>query len=217
MKNNIKVISFDIGNTIYKLDNNNRICNKIANIVNKDIKIVRPVYEVVFYYSNTSLEEKVISFCDKLDVLQYKDEIFNCISNIIINPKLSYVDNNIVGLLEKLKKEKFTLIAISKSSNIHHDFKNQELLKYFDYIFRTADYNLSKRDEKFYTLISEKLHVNNDQIIHIGNNYIDDFSFPKKYKLHTILYNAPTYPKNCATLENVYQKIHEICQKLDKN
>ena len=94
--------------------------------------------------------------------------------------------------------------------------KGQQLLDNFDYIFRTADFGLTKRDARLYSIIESKLGVDANQIIHIGDAYYDDYIYPQKYGINTILYNNQRYNERCKSRIEVYGKIKAIVKKLNK-
>lgn len=210
----IKVISFDIGNTLYKTNSKNSISHKLAEYLDVDYIKLKPEYQRIFDYSNGSLDNKIKNLCKVFKKEKNISQVKNVIIKAIDEYKQEPVDINIEKLLHELKADGFVLICISKSSNLQAEIKGQQLLNNFDYIFRTADFGLTKRDPELYTIIEEKLDVNANQIIHIGDAYYDDYVYPQKYGINTILYNNPRYEESCKSINELYEKIKAIAKKL---
>lgn len=208
----IKVISFDIGNTLYKSNNKNSISYKLANAMNVNYVNFKTEYQRIFDYSNDCLDIKIKNLCKIFNKEDFISQAKNIIETTIEKCELEPIDKDVEKLLRKLKTDGYILICISKSSNLQAQIKGQYLLKYFDYIFRTADFGLSKRDFKLYSIIASKLKVNPNQIIHIGDAYYDDYIYPQKYGINTILYNNKRYTGNCNSLKELYKKIKIIAK-----
>ncbi len=46
----------------------------------------------------------------------------------------------------------------------------------------------------------------------IGDAYYDDYIYPQKYGINTILYNNKRYAKSCHSLKELYKKIKIIAK-----
>lgn len=87
-----------------------------------------------------------------------------------------------LGTIKKLSK-KFDLIIISnaKKEFIEIQIEESKIKEYFSYTFSSiSDFNVVKKRPKVYTQICDKLKINTNEIIHIGDNKEFDFESPQK-------------------------------------
>lgn len=61
--------------------------------------------------------------------------------------------------------------------------------KFFKYFFTSKDLGFQKPDERFFTAITEKIKINPEQCIMIGDNYEKDIIGAKAVGMKTILFN----------------------------
>jgi len=105
-------------------------------------------------------------------------------SDVLLQRYVNYIEllPDTKEVLEKLQ-ERYTLIIASNAARI---FVEKELLStgiahYFTHIISaTTDYNLVKKQEKFYQKLCTTLNVHTDQLIHVGDHLIYDFYVPSK-------------------------------------
>lgn len=206
----IKVISFDIGDTLYKTNGKNSVSHKLAEFFGIGYVKFKSEYQKIFDYTNKPLEAKIENLCKNFNKEDFVRQVSDIIEKTINEYGHEPVDYNIEKLLQNLKSDGYILICISKSSNLQAQIKGQKILEYFDHIFRTAEFELSKRDARLYAIIESKLEVNANEIIHIGDAYYDDYIFPQKYGMNAILYNNHKHNESCKSTMEIYEKIREI-------
>jgi len=85
-------------------------------------------------------------------------------------------------ILEKLyNKYNLILISNAKREFIDIELEKSNLKQYFYLIFSSiSDFNMVKKVSDFYSMICNRIGVNPDQIIHIGDHKEFDYKIPKK-------------------------------------
>lgn len=94
-----------------------------------------------------------------------------------------YIDTypEVLDVLKRLYK-KYTLIIISNAKRefIKIELKETNIRKYFSNVFSSiSDFHKVKKVTDFYSMICDKLEVNPNEIIHIGDNMEFDYTIPK--------------------------------------
>lgn len=165
----IKVISFDIGNTLVNNNNNISFYKQLFNETCIDEEVLKKKYRDHFLKRNISKQE----FCDavKLDK--------NKLDKIIYN---SYKDENEFALFSDVKKtlvslrQNYTLYAVSNKNYCNpYNLNYYGLDKYFDREIYSCELGHAKPEIGFFEKILEGESINNNEIIHIGDSYKSDY------------------------------------------
>ena len=185
----IKVVAFDIGNTIYKVDIGNTVSLNLSKIFNLPKEKVKLSYKKIFNKNNYSLEKLTKMLCKELDVSKY-NEVLKYFKNICTrNKKSEYIDENILGLIKDLKNVGIKVVLNSNSNILHKNLVDKDLDKLVDFTFRTYQVGYQKEDEAYYRYIEKKLNVKSEEIINIGDNLFVDYEMPKRFGWNAILFN----------------------------
>lgn len=179
----IKIISFDLDGTLIKstfadlvwleglpkiYSQEKGICFKKAKefIIKEYDKIGnyrREWYDLEYWFNRFNLK---YSWKDILE--EYRDSIE------------TYPE--VLDVLIKLNK-KFDLIVSSnaKIEFIQIELEESNLFEFFTYVFSsTSDFNKVKKIADFYSMVCEKIGVNPDEMIHIGDHKEFDFLIPRQ-------------------------------------
>lgn len=185
----IKVISFDIGNTIYVT---NKFINKleiISKIFSIDYFKIKQAYKNTFQIMNQDFDSICSDFCKKLNI-DYNQTTKSQLKNVFISNSTNYeyVDDSIIDLLKKLKNHGYIIITFS--DNCKHNYHIDKVLgQYVDYTFNSYELGFLKTDSQAYHIIEKKLKVHSNEILHIGDNFNTDYLFPIINGWNAFLYN----------------------------
>lgn len=204
----IKVISFDIGNTLYLCKYSSMKMDIISNKYNIPKKKVMEAYKKTFQVLNEDFNIICKSFFELLNI-EFNEKNLNYLKKIFISKdkKRFYIDNKIVDLLKMLKENNFTLITFSNNCKYNH-IENEIIDKYFDYKFNSFEMGYTKNSSKSFDYITKELNVARNEILHIGDNYNSDYVKPIENGLNAVLYNNNEY--DCIKLENIYDLVKII-------
>jgi len=116
-------------------------------------------------------------------------------------------------VLKRLHK-KYDLIIISnaKKEFIDIELKESRLKKYFTYVFSsTSDFRKVKKIAEFYLMICDKLRIEPNEMIHIGDHKEFDYQIPKKVGIRSFYLNREEKNKEKFTVSNLleFEKIIE--------
>lgn len=85
--------------------------------------------------------------------------------------------------LEKLSK-KFKLVIASNAAREFIEVTTKSLRKYFSALFSsTTDFGLVKKTPKFYLKLLEKLRIEKEELLHVGDHYEFDYLVPKRLRI----------------------------------
>ncbi len=216
MRENIKVIFFDRGNTTnncrFGLSNddketirNENLTEAINSRFNKNIHFNSVVYNIIQPWKSTfkerdkrgyeiKLEGYIADFLDKYNINHNQEDIHE----IIMGYGRSHVEwdipNDGITELFQFIKGKGSKIGILSNSAMHGDiYKNiydyYGLSQYIDdYVF-SYDINFRKPDKNIFLYACERLSVNPENCIMVGDKIDKDIIGAKKVGMRTIWYN----------------------------
>ena len=87
----------------------------------------------------------------------------------------SYISNNVLSLIKKIKKLGYKVICVSNSCCLIESDLGNELLKMLDGVYYSLDLGYTKSYEKLYEIIEKKLNVKKGEVLHIGDTLISDY------------------------------------------
>ena len=175
----IKVISFDIGNTLLcdKSNNENYNIKALATLINLPYDKVRLVYKDVFQRKKGSLDELLDLFCIQLDI-PVTDELKDFfVKKFDINDN-SLISTENIELLKKLKNMGYKVILFSNSCTLIKNKLDKKQLDMVDEIFYSYDIGYTKSDSESYKYIEKKMGYKPDEFLHIGDNFNSDYKNP---------------------------------------
>lgn len=180
----IKVVSFDIGNTIYKFENK---INKISEKFNIDYEIVYKNYKEIFQRSNKELTDKIKLFCNKVGISNsYYSFFYDLFNN---NDKGVLIFSDTYDVLKKIKDRNIKIILFSNSHKDNTNRLDPKLLSLIDKIYFSCNIGHSKEEEESFNYIIDDLKIKPNEIVHIGDSYNNDYLMPKKMGWNAILIN----------------------------
>ncbi|MDX1799163.1 MAG: HAD family hydrolase, partial [Candidatus Lokiarchaeia archaeon] len=98
------------------------------------------------------------------------------------------------------------LISNAKREFIDIELEESKLKKYFSFIFSsTSDFNMVKKVSDFYLMICNKLSLNPNQIIHIGDHEEFDYKIPKKIGINSFYLNREKTSKGKFVVYNLQE------------
>lgn len=207
MKNEIKAITFDLWGTL--LDNNIKY-NKYHELLSQYIidKFGLNYFQNMFV-ENMNKEQ----FLQDVLVLFGKEEMKIADKLLKKQTKDFSIFSDVKKIFELKKKYNIKIGIISNASfRTFELLKNIKEIKKFDSIVISYEYEIKKPNKKIFEISAKKLQVPLDNIIHIGDNYIDDFDGPKKQGIKTILLDRHNgYPE----IKNRIKSFNEIKNILD--
>ena len=223
MKNkNKKIITFDIWDTILKRKCNPEeiklfTCQYIYFNYKEYLKQeYNDIYKI--YKARNSLENK-ISQKNQADGYDYEfliNELFIMLKDTIFNQqikgieknlleveinhemKMTYVNPEFLELINAYKNE--TKFCISDfymtSKDLSKILEYHDVLKYFDKIYSSADFLVTKRTGNLFKLFLEKEKCSVNDILHVGDNSVSDEKIPNELGIKTRRITSNTiFPK----------------------
>lgn len=182
IKPKIKAITFDIWGTIL---NNTETYNKYHTELSNWI-----IDKFGFNYYDNMFVENIDKkqFLDDVKIL-FGTEDVKYVTNLIKKQVKKFkVYSDVKYIFELQKKYKLKIGIISNASfRTHELLKNWKDLKKFDSVVISYEYEFKKPNKLIFETSARKLKIPLKNIIHIGDNYIDDFDGPKKQGINTII------------------------------
>lgn len=199
----IRIISFDIGNTLIESNGKSKI-QEIEELIKRDRKEFIKDYKVAFQTNTKDFTEQIKWFLkhintDEKDYQQMYDGIVKIFQNAKTKQK-DYVAHEKVEAIKKLREQGYIVIALSnlcKYLNTQKDFF--EKLDLFDRIFYSYDIGYCKPDKRIFKYIEKIYGVESNEIIHIGDSLKSDYNASIKSGWKALLYD----PKNCCKQEKI--------------
>lgn len=189
----IKVVSFDIGGTLFEdsHDNpNNYNLKELAKIVNMPYENVRDVYKNVFQKSNGTLNELVGKFCNDLGISNTENLINFFIGKFSDNNINNTISNDKITLIRDLKENGYKVILFSNSCCLLNNDAIKEIYDLVDGVFYSYDIGYTKDDKESYQYVEKTLNVKPAEILHIGDTLKSDYLKPVENGWNALLYGV---------------------------
>ncbi len=200
----IKAITFDLWGTI--LDNEtkyNEYHTKLSDYIIDKLGLK--------YFQNM--------FVENMDKKQFLDDVKILFGEIeskyaekLLNKQIKTfkIYSDVKYIFELQKKYDIKIGIISNASfRTFELLKNWKDLKKFDSITISYEYETKKPNKEIFEISAKKLKVPLKNIIHIGDNFIDDFDGPKKQKINSILLDRENYYKNEKQKVNSFKELEK--------
>lgn len=204
----IKIIIFDIDNTLLDTDNDCYECYKTFFKNNNLDGYDKKVFEVIDKYDtlNRSYEkEDLINYInEELDINLTKkqfEELFDFYENYA-----TLKDDNIPFILEQLSK-KFELVALSKwyVKNQEARLKKANILKYFKKVYGIENAGIKPNKEAFLTA---KGNYKNEEALVVGDSINNDILIPLELNMNAILYNYNNIKTKYKSIDNLKELLN---------
>lgn len=189
----IKVVSFDIGGTLFEdsHDNpNNYNLKELAKIVNMPYENVRDVYKNVFQKSNGTLNELVGKFCNDLGISNTENLINFFIGKFSDNNINNTISNDKITLIRDFKEKGYKVILFSNSCCLLNNDAIKEIYDLVDGVFYSYDIGYTKDDKESYQYVEKILNVKPAEILHIGDTLKSDYLKPVENGWNALLYGV---------------------------
>ena len=111
-----------------------------------------------------------------------------------------------IELLKELKSKGKNVYLLSNAQRIftYYEMKMLDITKYFDDIFISTNYNVCKPDKQFFNVLINKLHVNTEESVMIGNDYICDIEGACSVNMDSIYIDSNLSPYIDGELKSTY-------------
>lgn len=98
------------------------------------------------------------------------EEIAHAVNAAYQSPKSWMIYDDVIGCLSELKRRRYTLAIVSNwSPNLLDLMRGLKLAPYFDEIISSADVGYRKPDPMIFTLTLERLKLQPEEVIHVGD------------------------------------------------
>lgn len=186
----IKVVSFDIGGTLIKSQNNDDSAkydlNALSNLIGMQYEDVRRVYKNVFQRTEGTFDQLLDLFCENL-IINRTNKLEEFFTN-----KFKKEDNNFsiedIGILKKLKDMGYKVILFSNSCSLIENNISVEVKNIVDGIFYSYKTGYTKSESESYKYIEETLGYEPNNFLHIGDTLKSDYNDPIKYGWNALYY-----------------------------
>ena len=179
----IKVICFDIGDTLINLDNAVGFSTYFCSKIHRTTEEIRELLSIYFLTKDTTLENSVQSICKALKINEY-DKI---ISQYPFSNKDAPLYDDVVPALSFLKGSGFKLIACSNCVKWDAHNLNEELHKYIDEEYYSFKIGFAKPEIGFFNYIQDAVKIDASHILHVGNSLNLDYYAAKAAGWNAVL------------------------------
>lgn len=165
------------------------MCNEINEIIGNSISS-EEMNLMVLYKINGTFENY-----DSVSMVR----IYNEINEIFENQSPTLFDHNTLNVLDNLKRKNYSMSLLSNTAFIKGKSLTNILYKlnisdFFEFLFFSDEYNLSKPNQKFFSETFDKIKgeisVCKSEVVHIGDNYKADYLGSKLFGYQPILINS---------------------------
>lgn len=141
---------------------------------------------------------------DEIDIMAAKVGLF---LRQIGDKSVLYADS--IPVLKKLKEKGYKLACVSgRDYKLHQAVKKYGLDNFFEDVISTTDANANKSDPKLYLYACEKLNIEPENVLHIGDWYEGDIVGATAANINAVLIDRDNrYAKknlNCYVVKDLY-------------
>lgn len=183
MQPNEKIVSFDLDGTLVTMDYVDAVwLERIPQLYAEKYSIPYDEAKRVVEKEYLKIGPEALEWYDikywikKFDLgASWKDILLSCKDKLKLYPEVKEV-------LERLSEEN-QLIIISNAANefIEIEMEALGLKKYFSAIFSAvSDFGKTKKDKEVYEKVCEKIGIDKNGIVHVGDNYEFDYLAAKQ-------------------------------------
>lgn len=205
MRDRIKVVSFDIGGTLINYKEGVSITTKIAQLMNVDVKFLKPYIQKHFVKKRGDIKE----FCK--DLGWHQPDLVCEIIQYHQNHCTLYHET--YKTVSHLKEKGYILVSISNAPSWNkYNLDSYGIGVFFDLELYSYDHCSVKPDSLMFNHVQNELGMSSDEIIHIGDSINSDIRGAKKVKWKNILIERNS---NCAMNYNIDDRPDYIVHSLD--
>lgn len=190
INNNIKVISFDIFDTllerpcIYPTDIFSLVNSSASNVLNNNFYSIRKEIEkeVIEKTNNVNLTiYDIYNYLSKKYNLEEANKKYLCNLEIVLEKTVLSVKKNIKELYDLAVQYNKRIICISDmylTSDILFDILKDKNYDKISYIYVSSEIKKRKDNGELFKYVLEKENIQPSELLHIGDNKISDFEIP---------------------------------------
>ena len=187
----IKVVSFDIGGTLLRDNNEDAATYSIkalTNLVDKDKDLVRDAYKDIFQKTKGTFEELVNAFCVYLNIKVTKEltEFFKHKFDVL-DEQISVSD---LELLKEIKDKGYKVILCSNNCCLVKSTLKDSVKDIVDGIYYSYDLGYTKSDKESYQYIEKELNCKPAEFLHIGDTLKSDYLKPISFGWNALFYGT---------------------------
>jgi HAD superfamily hydrolase (TIGR01509 family) len=177
MNSKIKIILFDVGNVLVKVNFENSIQNLIKKSTSSSIKnmyneLIQSTLFIDFELNRIGPSDFIESLQKKYGFLEFnKEELFYAWNSCLSEP-MDGVEQCLMSL-----KDKAYFYALSNTNKIHYDYfiKKHNFFNYFEKVFTSFEFEMRKPQieiyEKTYSEIQKKHSCRPSEVLFIDDLY----------------------------------------------
>ena len=175
----IKAVSFDIGGTLLRENNNDNINYSIKSLIDliglpKDD--VKNAYKDIFQKAKGTFDELVDAFCKRLNIKKSK-KIINFFKHKFENND-EQITKEDLELLKTIKDKGYKVILFSNNCCLVKSTLKDNLKNIVDGIYYSYDLGYTKSDKESYLYIEKDLNLKPNEFLHIGDTLNSDYLKP---------------------------------------
>jgi HAD superfamily hydrolase (TIGR01549 family) len=180
----IKAIVFDLWNTLAYNDGRNPILELKTRFNISDIKLIENAIEKQDFESTREMLEE---FCRFFSIPQEPALIEELEQRFRLGMYSGKLFDDVLPVLKELR-QKYRLGIISNTDTFSAQALSRTgLFKYFDEQCLSCDMGLIKPDKELFTLMAERLELNPNEILMVGDNISDDLMPAASVRFQTLL------------------------------
>ena len=187
----IKVVSFDIGGTLLRENNEdaaNYSIKALTELVGLDKELVRDTYKEVFQKTKGTFKALVNDFCKRLDIPVTK-ELATFFKN-----KFNVPDERItkkdLELIKTIKNKGYKVILFSNNCCLIKSTLKDQVKDLVDGIYYSFDLGYTKSDKESYQYIEKELKCKPNEFLHIGDTLKSDYLKPISFGWNALFYGT---------------------------
>ncbi|AWB46184.1 hypothetical protein DCC85_19805 [Paenibacillus sp. CAA11] len=133
-------------------------------------------------------------YLNRLNGEEFSDKYIKEVKEFEVNSELSvlYTNPEALEVLEKLKALGKKIIVISdmylEKDVLQRILDNCGLLNHIDDLFVSNTFNLSKGSGRLFQKLAELEHIQLEDILHTGDNFVSDYKMPRKIGVDAVWY-----------------------------
>jgi HAD superfamily hydrolase (TIGR01493 family) len=209
----VKAIIFDLQGTLVENGVYPSPLRQVKNILRIDAPFsdfVMRFEKILMIEKYPSLKEAFIIVCEEFH-MQPKDYLLEKMVGLWNKNKLlSQLYPDTLEVLAELKSE-YKLVLVSNVDCFSKDVIDRfQLEKYFDLILLSCDTGLLKNDRKFFSMVLDKLHLNAEDVLMVGDSLESDLDTAKASGIRGVLidrHNKREYSPKIITLTELKQHL----------
>jgi len=208
----IKAITFDLwGTLLSNSKTHNKYHKELSDyILNK----LGPRYFDNMFVENISYEQ----FLQDIKIL-FGDNEVKYVDNLIKKQNKDFVVYSDIKYIFSLAKKYNLKIGIISNASFrtYELLKNIKEIKKFDSVIISFEYECKKPSKEIFEISAKKLNVPLKNILHIGDNFIDDFDGPKQQGINTLLLDRHNEHPKIKERITSFNELDKYLELLNKN